>query len=215
MRLSHSHLTQIVQGIQQQGYAIVEDFMAATAVQALATQARTLKAEGSMHKASTGISKTLSELRGDFIQWIEAASANPIEQVYLDAMAELQQALNQAFYLGLFELESHFAIYPAGAGYHKHLDQFIGKEERKITCILYLNDNWQSADGGQLRVYLDKQNLDNQNPNKHNHAQFFDVLPTGGKLVVFVSSDFVHEVLPATRERMAITGWFRTRSEVI
>ena len=209
MQLSQ-HLPQIIQDIQQQGYVIVDDFMDTTTVQALATHAQTLKAEGSMHKASTGLTKTLSELRGDFIQWIEPASANPTEQVYLHAMAELQQALNQAFYLGLFELESHFAIYPAGAGYQKHLDQFIGKEERKITCILYLNDSWQSTDGGQLRVYLDKQNLDIEN-----QAQFFDVLPTGGKLVVFVASDFIHEVLPATRERITITGWFRTRSDVI
>lgn len=204
MQLSQ-HLPQIIQDIQQQGYAIVDEFMDITAVQALATHARTLKAEGSMHKASTGLTKTLSELRGDFIQWIEPASANPIEQVYLDAMAELQQALNQAFYLGLFELESHFAIYPAGAGYHKHLDQFIGTEERKITSILYLNEAWQEADGGQLRMYMDTKET----------GEFIDTLPQGGRLVLFVSSDFLHEVLPATRERMAITGWFRTRSDVI
>jgi len=204
MQLSR-HFPQIIQDIQQQGYVIVDDFMDTTTVQALATHAQTLKAEGSMHKASTGLTKTLSELRGDFIQWIEPASANPTEQVYLHAMAELQQALNQAFYLGLFELESHFAIYPAGAGYQKHLDQFIGKEERKITCILYLNDNWQADNGGELRVYLDKQD----------HSKFMNVLPTGGKLVVFVASDFIHEVLPATRERIAITGWFRTRGDVV
>jgi SM-20-related protein len=210
MPLSHSKLTQMVQDIQQQGYAIVEDFMDTITVESLANHAQVLKSTGLMRKATTGVNKTLSELRGDFIQWIEAASANPIEQVYLGAMTELQQVLNQAFYLGLFELECHFAIYPAGAGYHKHLDQFIGKEERKITCILYLNDNWQSSDGGELRIYLNKKNLD-----KDNQDHFFDVLPTGGKLVVFIASDFIHEVLPAKRARISITGWFRTRSEII
>ncbi|NBQ85601.1 MAG: 2OG-Fe(II) oxygenase [Methylophilaceae bacterium] len=210
MSPTHQHIRQIIENIQQQGYAIVDDFMETGATQALADQARALKSTGVMHKATTGLSKTQSELRGDFIHWIEASAASPSEQVYLDAMAELQQALNQAFFLGLFELESHFAIYPAGAGYHKHLDQFVGKEERKISCILYLNDDWQDTDGGQLRIYLDKQDLD-----KQNQAHFFDVLPTGGKLVVFVSSDFIHEVLPAKRERIAITGWFRTRSDAI
>jgi len=210
MSPTHQHIRQIIENIQQQGYAIVDDFMETAATQALADQAKALKSSGVMHKATTGLSKTQSELRGDFIHWIEASSASPTEQVYLDTMAKLQQALNQAFFLGLFELESHFAIYPAGAGYHKHLDQFVGKEERKISCILYLNDDWQDADGGQLRIYLDKQDLD-----KQNQAQFLDILPTGGKLVVFVSSDFIHEVLPAKRERISITGWFRTRSDAI
>jgi len=36
----------------------------------------------------------------------------------------------------------------------------------------------------------------------------FDLLPEGGSLVVFLSAGFEHEVLPATRERMSITGWF-------
>ena len=205
MPLSPSHLTQIIQDIQQQGYAIVDDLMGTATVRALANHAQTLKSEGLMHKATTGQSKTLSELRGDFIHWIDSASASPIEQDYLKAMDTLQQALNQAFYLGLFELESHFAIYPAGAGYHKHLDQFIGKEERKITGILYLNEDWQEADGGQLRMYMDTKET----------AEFIDILPQGGRLVVFVSSDFLHEVLPAKRERIAITGWFRTRSDKI
>lgn len=209
MQLSDQYLdpiaSQIIDDIRQQGYAIVDDFMDSTSITALSQHAKQLQADGVMQKASTGLNKTVSKIRGDFIYWIDTNTTNPIEQGYLKAMQALQNALNQAFFLGLFELESHFAIYPTGAGYHKHLDQFIGKEERKITCILYLNDQWQSTDGGELRVYLDKQN----------HDHFFDVAPTGGKLVVFVASDFVHEVLPAKRERIAMTGWFRTRSDAI
>jgi SM-20-related protein len=52
--------------------------------------------------------------------------------------------------------------------------------------------------GGQLRMYLDKD------------AQY-DVVPTGGCLVVFLSGEVPHEVLPATRERLSLTGWFRRR----
>ena len=33
----------------------------------------------------------------------------------------------------------------------------------------------------------------------------------GGRLVAFLSDRFEHEVLPATRERMSFTGWFRRR----
>lgn len=207
MNTSQAHIAHIIENIRQDGYAVIERFFNETEVQALAQQAQALKTQGLLHKASTGQSKTLtlaSELRGDFIHWLETESQHQAEQLYLKAMSALQQALNQAFFLGLFELESHFAIYPAGAGYQKHLDQFIGKQERKISAILYLNQDWQAEDGGQLRVYLDN----------NDDSKTLDIAPTGGKLVVFVSSDFLHEVLPAKRERISITGWFRTRSAI-
>jgi len=38
-----------------------------------------------------------------------------------------------------------------------------------------------------------------------------DVLPRGGRLVAFQSERFEHEVLPATRERLSFTGWYRRR----
>ena len=196
-------ISSIIENIAQQGYAVVEQFINPQEIAYLAAQAKILHSAGEMHKAKTGITKVEnSTLRGDFIHWIEASNASEAEMVYLNNMAKLQQAINQAFFLGLFELESHFAIYPPGAGYQKHLDQFIGKEERKVSCILYLNENWGSEDGGQLRMYLDQKN----------ENRFIDISPQAGTLVVFLSSDFLHEVLPAKRERISVTGWFRTRS---
>ena len=196
-------ISSIIKDIAKQGYAVVEQFINPQEIASLAAQAKILHSAGEMHKAKTGISKVEnSTLRGDFIHWIEASAASEAEMAYLNAMNELQQAINQAFFLGLFELESHFAIYPPGAGYQKHLDQFIGKEERKVSCILYLNENWHSEDGGQLRMYLDKKD----------ENRFMDISPQAGTLVVFLSSDFLHEVLPAKRERISVTGWFRTRS---
>jgi SM-20-related protein len=37
-----------------------------------------------------------------------------------------------------------------------------------------------------------------------------DVLPAGGTAVAFLSEAVHHEVLPATRERLGVAGWFRT-----
>ena len=34
------------------------------------------------------------------------------------------------------------------------------------------------------------------------------VLPEFGTLVIFLSEEFPHEVLPALRDRYAIAGWF-------
>jgi len=97
--------------------------------------------------------------------------------------------------------EAHLAIYPPGTYYHRHIDQFIGIGTRRVTCTLYLNEDWQAADGGQLRIYTD--------PDDPQYGE--DILPLGGTLVTFLSARFLHEVLPARRSRMSITGWFRTR----
>ncbi len=199
----HNSISTIIENIAQQGYSVIERFISSEEIEAMAKQAKSLQSAGEMLQATTGVAKLEnSTLRGDFIHWMEASNANAAEMVYLNAMTALQQAINQAFFLGLFELESHFAIYPPGAGYQKHLDQFIGKSERKISSILYLNDDWKAEDGGQLRMYLDKNDT----------TRFIDITPQAGKMVVFLSSDFLHEVLPANRERMSITGWFKVRS---
>ena len=195
----------IINHLADQGYAVIENFLPGQEIKALSHHAKSLRKNGEMHKAGTGLSKqntNNSILRGDFIHWIEAGQACKIERIYLGAMSSLQQAINQSFFLGLFELESHFAIYPPGAGYQKHLDQFIGRNERKISCILYLNEDWTKDDGGALRMYLDQKDEKN----------YIDITPQGGTLVVFLSEEFLHEVQPAKRERISLTGWFRTRS---
>ena len=63
---------------------------------------------------------------------------------------------------------------------------------------MYLNEDWTSADGGALRMYDDE--------------RVREVLPVAGTLVCFLSDRFEHEVLPATRERLAVTGWIRRRA---
>ncbi len=142
-------------------------------------------------------------MRGDSIFWIDESHATPAQRCYLEAMKNLQLAFNQALFLGLFELESHFALYPVGTGYHKHLDQFQGDQSRQVSSVLYLNEGWQVEDGGELRLYLDDK------------GEYVDITPQGGKLVLFLSGQFFHEVLPARRERMSIAGWFRQRGGLI
>jgi SM-20-related protein len=201
----HTSTSLILDSIAKQGYAIIEDFLNPKEIQLLIKQAKDLQSSEQMHKASTGRNKGLKKnlnIRGDFIYWIESHHATEGESIYLQSMYEIQKALNQTFFLGLFELESHFAIYPSGSFYQKHLDQFIGKEERKVSSILYLNNEWKDEDGGHLRLFLDKES----------NTNFIDIRPLAGRLVIFLSSEFLHEVLPAKRERISLTGWFRTRS---
>ncbi|WP_373974395.1 2OG-Fe(II) oxygenase [Chitinibacter sp. SCUT-21] len=137
-----------------------------------------------------------SDIRGDSVLWVEdddAAMRSANER-----MALLQQYLNRTLYLGLHELEWHFASYPVGAFYQRHLDQHREQDTRVVTVVQYLNPEWHADDGGQLRIYLDD-------------GSHVDVTPYGGTLAVFMSNRFEHEVLPAKRERFSLTGWYRRR----
>jgi SM-20-related protein len=111
-----------------------------------------------------------------------------------------KQVLNRRCFLGLKSFEGHFARYPVGSFYKRHLDQFHAVPHRIVTVILYLNDSWTEADGGQLRMYF---------PQEDGSERLEDVLPVGGRLVVFLSEEIPHEVMPTQKERISITGWLR------
>lgn len=200
-----SRIEQLLDGIANDGYAIIKDFLPPEIIVALGNDAKKLQGIGEMRRAGTGHNDAAAKddsIRGDFIHWLDETTISPAQKQYLQRMEELRISLNQSFYLGLFELESHFAIYPPGAVYKKHLDQFQDNSHRQVSCVLYLNQHWQHEDGGQLRLYLD-----GENP-----TPYFDTEPIGGTMIAFMSGRFWHEVLPAKRERMSLTGWFRTRS---
>jgi SM-20-related protein len=115
-----------------------------------------------------------------------------------DTLERLRFALNETTFLGLFAFEGHYALYPPGAFYRRHRDRFRDDDARVVSCVLYLNQAWTAADGGALRIHLSRTNAR-------------DVLPIGGTLVCFLADQYEHEVLPATRERLSIAGWFRRR----
>ncbi len=204
------NLPEITEKIAQHGIAIIEQFLPASTVQALAAEISQLAPLNTLKAAGTG-RKNLAlnpTLRGDLIHWLDEESASPAQQDYFNAMETLRLALNRQLYLGLFGLESHLALYTPGMVYKKHLDRFKGEHHgqplRQISAIVYLNTGWQETDGGHLRVYLNDQPASDENP-------YIDISPTGGKAVFFLSDTFYHEVLPAQQNRMSLTGWFLTR----
>jgi SM-20-related protein len=200
-----------IEALALQGYAILPEWFCKEQVQSLSHRVQMLKMAHLLTPASTGkVSRLDTSVRGDHTYWLANDSPNLAEQQYLASMHTLQGALNQAFYFGLNSIESHFAIYPVGTFYKKHLDQFKNNQPqqdamRKVSSVLYLNEDWQADDGGQLRLYLDENKA----------GQMLDISPTAGTLVLFMSARFYHEVLPAKRERLSVTGWFKTRDSTL
>lgn len=189
----------IARRLAEHGWAVWPDFLGADTVARLADEARTAWQAGDFRPARIGKGRRLHlspELRGDHILWLEAARGSL--QDFQAAVEALRLAVNREMYLGLFEFEGHFAVYPPGTFYRRHLDQFEGDTHRKLSCVLYLNPAWQPSDGGALRLYLEGDD-------------YVDIPPRGGTLVSFLSERFYHEVLPNTVERLSLTGWFRTR----
>lgn len=220
--LNHS-LDKVITHIVEQGYCVVDNFLDAVIVSKLASEALNLNAKDALKPAGIGRENRglNAEIRGDSIYWLDAAHASIAQQAYFTKMEQLRLSLNQSLFLGIFDLESHLAVYPTGAFYKRHLDCFANadptKPQRKISCIVYLNENWREDEGGELRLYLnnDHHHSEHLEENDSLYPAFLDVMPVAGRAVIFLSDTFYHEVLPAKRERMSITGWFITRPSAL
>lgn len=204
MRIPSDHplLLRIVDDLAAQGWSQQNIFLPETLTLELAAECHKRSAEGELSPAAVGrgLTQEVREgVRGDHIQWLEAGEVVACDR-YLELMDSLRQALNRGLFLGLEDYESHFALYPPGAFYLKHVDRFRDDDRRMVSAVLYLNQSWLPEHGGQLRMYL-KDDVE------------YDVQPTGGCLVVFLSGEIPHEVLPSTRDRLSLTGWFRRRGD--
>jgi len=194
----------LAEAIQCAGWALAPNFIDTHLLGALRADCRALSASGALHRAAVGRNanrRIRADLRGDEIFWLDAAQLNASRSACLARFEQLRVELNRRLQLGLFEFECHYARYAPGAGYRKHCDRFQDDATRILSSILYLNADWAGSDGGQLRLYLGDA-----------ASSTFDVAPIGGTLVLFLSEQFAHEVLPARRERLSLTGWFRARS---
>lgn len=194
---------QIACTLAEQGWCVSPSFLPPQLVAQIRKELYSQWQDGEFRQAGVGRGSSFevnTAIRNDHVKWLgDDTSAS--QQRYLDALEQLRLAINRVMSLGLFDFECHQSIYPPGSYYRKHLDQFRGIGLRTVTSILYLNDNWQDSDGGQLRLYT--------NPHDDNEYQL--IQPHGGQLVTFLSARFPHEVLLAHRERMSITGWFSKR----
>ncbi|KTC44254.1 MAG: 2OG-Fe(II) oxygenase [Pseudomonas sp.] len=196
----HPLLLRIVDDLAARGWSQQDVFLPEALTLELAAECRKRAADGELAPAAVGrgpAQEIREGIRGDHIQWLEPSQAEAID-AYLELMDSLREALNRGLFLGLEDFECHFAMYPPGAFYKRHVDRFRDDDRRMVSAVVYLNSQWLPEQGGQLRMYLGAQG-------QH------DLEPVGGRLVVFLSGELPHEVLPATRERLSLTGWFRRR----
>lgn len=199
----------VIDGLMADKYCIVDNFFSRREVLALRESLLEKYEEDKFRKSAIGNhanEKIIEAIRGDFILWLDEDKANDAERAFFAKLNDFQDYLNRTCFMGINEKEFHYAVYPEGTFYKRHLDTFQNDSRRKLSMVCYLNDeDWQPEYGGELTIYLDE----------NGREKTVDIYPVQGRMVVFESQVLEHEVKSVKRERLSITGWLKTRGETI
>lgn len=195
----------IINDISKQRYSIIDDFFSAYEVEVLRHSLLQKNEDEAFKKAAIGnkLNETVEKsIRGDVILWIDESKANTAEQLFFSKINQLVNYLNKTCFLGILHKEFHYAMYPKGTFYKRHIDTFQNDDRRKLSFVCYLNEaGWIAENGGELCLYL---NIEHQEI-EHN------IYPLPGRVVVFESQIIEHEVKTVHSQRLSITGWLKTR----
>lgn len=182
------------------GLAVLPDYLDAPLVDALREELHAARTAAGLYRARIGRGhrrRLAAAVRGDWIRWLDGSTE--AQRLFLARLEEIREGVNRSLMLGLFEVEAHFALYPPGAGYHRHVDAFQHDNPRRLSAVLYLNRHWRRAQGGELAIY------------DASGGEVLRILPQAGTLVLFLSQGIPHAVLPTRRWRASIAAWFRIR----
>ncbi|PSG90477.1 2OG-Fe(II) oxygenase [Aurantibacter aestuarii] len=195
----------IIKDIATKKYSIVEDFFSAEQVATLREELLIKYEAESFKKAAIGnrVNEVVAKyIRGDVILWMDEKTANFRELPFFNKLNDLIAYLNKTCFMGILHKEFHYAIYPTGTFYKRHIDTFQNDDRRKLSFVCYLNDeDWQPENGGELVLYLNENNQETEKV----------IYPFPGRVVIFESQIIEHEVKPVNTKRLSITGWLKTR----
>lgn len=195
----------IIDDLMEQKFSVADNFFSAEEVANLRNSLLVKHDEKNFKKSAVGNlsnEKIIDAVRGDFIFWLDETQTNETEKIYFDKINNFIDYLNRTCFLGIQDKEFHYALYPEGTFYKRHLDTFQNDSRRKLSMVCYLNEeNWQADFGGELTIYT----------NEDGGEKAFDILPSQGRMVIFESQVLEHEVKPVKKPRLSITGWLKTR----
>lgn len=190
------NVDQILDDLDQHGFAIIDDAYSNDYVHQLIEECTSNLNRFREAAIQNGV---ISKIRSDHILWLNPELV--ISNQHVQALFSLGQELNRAFYLGIRDVEAHFACYNAGEFYALHRDNPQGKNGRMISTVYYLHEDWQDDWGGELHLQ-DKNDI-------------WHVLQPKPNRIALFQSDLLHEVLEAKHQRLSITGWLRNDSTIL
>jgi SM-20-related protein len=191
--------------LETEGYFVWDAFLSAKEVSDIRADYQMLFEVQAFRSAGTGNALVSSDLnqsiRRDKTYWLDPEVLSAAQSVFWEKLEALKKEINERFFLGLWNLEGHYSHYPVGGYYQKHLDRFHSDDRRVISMVIYLNETWAPADGGELRIHFSGDKL-----------KTLDVAPIAGRLVCFLSEKILHEVLVTQKVRMSFAGWWTRRA---
>ncbi|SFN48320.1 SM-20-related protein [Bizionia echini] len=203
--VENAQYERIITDILNQKYSLVENFFTEQEVLELRQSLLDKHEADVFKKAAIGnrVNEVIEKsIRGDVILWIDENRADPLEAAFFSKINNLVAYLNKTCFLGILHKEFHYALYPEGTYYKRHLDTFQNDDRRKLSFVCYLNeDGWLPENGGELVLYLNENGVETEKV----------IYPFPGRVVIFESQLLEHEVKPVKTERLSITGWLKTR----
>eukprot|EP00960_Hanusia_phi_P034113 750861-Hanusia_phi.AAC.1 len=118
----------IVDKLASHGIVVVSNFLSQEHLEGMQVELSEKMGQGMFKDADIGRGKDQKhrpDVRGDKIAWINGVH-DVSSQASLQVLKDLElirQLINQRLFLGVFELECHFASYSPGTFYVKHVDQ--------------------------------------------------------------------------------------------
>jgi SM-20-related protein len=199
---SDEFLDCLVDSLHERGYAVFKNAIPSDLCAEVSAEIFALSREGKMSPAGIGQGtlhlQRKSEIRGDRTFWFESDALSKPQTEIWSFLESARLKMNRELFLGLRELEGHYASYVPGAFYKPHFDRFTTDSSRTVSAVLFFNEDWKPEHGGALRLHLESGEM--------------DILPQAGTVVFFLSDRVLHEVTETRRERMSFAGWFKTAS---
>ncbi len=184
-----------IDALADNDYVIIDSMIDVTAQKELVRFFDQKHVAGVFQPAGIGANDQLTiarSIRGDLNYWLDEHRDVAIASFW-SLVQETVQVLNRHCYLSLSGFEFQMAYYPPGKGYQPHFDQFNGRNNRLISMVIYLNEEWTVADGGELQLLLPEGTL--------------SVMPIARRGVLFKSDKVLHAVSPNARGRKSLSGW--------
>ncbi|MEG2695911.1 MAG: 2OG-Fe(II) oxygenase, partial [Acinetobacter sp.] len=172
--------------LDQHGFSIVDDAYSSEYQHAVSQECLSHLNEFRNAAIQNGV---VNNIRSDHILWLQPEFQ--ISHLHIQTLQQFSQILNRAFYLGIKDVEAHFACYHAGEFYTLHRDNPQDKNGRMISSVYYLHGQWQTDWGGELRL-------------QDKHGQWHIIQPKPNRMALF-QSDLLHEVLISKQQRLSIT----------
>lgn len=222
----------LIEGLATQGWAHAPAVLDPELVDALRTEAEAIDGAGETHagRIGRGAVETRKEtIRRTRIAWLDGSS--PAQARFLSGAEALRLEINRALFAGLFEFEAHYAVYPPGGFYARHLDAFAPRpgaqpgaalgpkaaRSRVVSLVVFLNRSWRKSDGGELAIWPAAPDSPDGRPDLQaldRIAPAAEIAPEGGGLVLMMSETIPHEVRLSHADRYAIAGWFRVNASI-